>query len=75
MKWKVGLCAAVVMLATAGAAEATGVFRHADPEMNNIQQKQEALEGQLEAAGGGISPTSVSRRGARGPRGPRGPRG
>jgi len=75
MKWKVGLCAAVVMLATAGAAEATGVFKHADPEMNNVQQKQEALEGQLEAAGRGNLADQALSRGTRGPRGLRGPQG
>lgn len=76
--WKVGLCVAVAVLATAGAAEATGVFKHADPAMNQVQQKQEELEGRLEVAGGkGVVGDALSRgvRGPRGIRGPRGPRG
>jgi Collagen triple helix repeat (20 copies) len=75
MKWKVGVCVAVAMLATGGVAEATGVFKHSDPEMNSVQQKQEALEGQLEAAGGGNLSDQALSGGARGPRGPRGPQG
>jgi hypothetical protein len=75
MKWKVGLCTVVAVLATAGAAEATGVFKHSDPEMNNVQQKQEALEGQLEAAGGKNPTDEALSRGARGPRGPKGQKG
>lgn len=78
MKFKVGLCTVIAVLATAGVAEATGVFKHSDPEMNNVQQKQEMLEGQLEAVGGrNLSGEALSRgtRGARGPRGPRGPHG
>jgi hypothetical protein len=75
MKLKVGLCTIVLVLATAGVAEATGVFKHSDPEMNSVQQKQESLEGQLEESGAqGLSADALSR-GARGPRGRRGARG
>jgi hypothetical protein len=75
MKLRVGLCTAIAVLAFAGAAEATGVFKHSDPEMNTVQQKQEELEGRLEAAGGQVvSGDALSRR-DRGPRGLRGPHG
>jgi hypothetical protein len=81
MKWKVGLCAVVALLAMAGAAQATGLLRHSDPKANEVQAKQEGLEAKLEARGSGEQASALTasgprgRRGARGPKGATGPRG
>jgi hypothetical protein len=69
----------VALGALAGVASAAGVFKHADPAMNEAQAKQERLEARFESRASG--PVAVEaragrhKRGPRGARGPRGPRG
>ena len=74
-KWKLVVVAAVAVLALAGAAQAAGVFNHDDPQMNALEQKQQALEGQYQAKATELADALKGQRGPKGPKGARGPRG
>lgn len=69
MRWKAVAFVGLTLLACAGVAQATGVFKGSPAEITLKEREQELVERAEQAR-----PVAVAAR-VRGPRGPRGPRG
>ena len=72
MKFKICAAMAVVVLLSAGVAQAAGVFDAPDPQKLLLKREQALLKSMKGPGGASISRT---KRGPRGPRGARGPKG
>ena len=77
MKVKLIAMAAAAMLVFAGGAQATGVFEHEDPQLDELHARANQMAATLRhvAEKAGASRLQKGPRGRRGPRGAQGPRG
>lgn len=77
MKAKLIAVTAAMLLMFVGVAQATGVFKHEDPQLDRLQAQAKTLARALERDQGsaGASKARRGKRGRRGPQGRRGPRG